>query len=80
MLDRLFVWLADRQDAAFFLAGRLRVRLHRLWMCRRGHTDILRVEPPGRIYVQCTTCGRQTPGWAQGGGPQPRRWRLERPQ
>lgn len=32
------------------------------WRCRSGHTDTL-VMTSTRIYLQCATCGRQTPGW-----------------
>lgn len=27
-----------------------------------GHDD-LRHREPGRVYLQCAVCGRQTPGW-----------------
>jgi hypothetical protein len=37
-----------------------------------GHDPLLQVEE-GRMFLRCTTCGHETPGWSVSGrGPRPR--------
>lgn len=38
--------------------------LDRFWCGLRGHTDVLQVDRrDGRVYLLCTSCLRETPGW-----------------
>jgi hypothetical protein len=36
--------------------------LDRLLCALRGHDDV-RVHEPGRVYLRCQSCHRETPGW-----------------
>jgi hypothetical protein len=57
-MERLWRGLLRVQDGILATATTARC----WWRCRRGHTDAL-VLTPGRIFLQCAACGRQTPGW-----------------
>jgi hypothetical protein len=52
--------------------GRLRILI-----CRLGGHELLRSFEPGRVFLQCTSCSYETPGWtlkdARQTGEQPRR-------
>ena len=47
-----------RLDSRYALALKCRIFGHDDWMRRA----------PGRLYLKCLECGRETPGWTIGGG------------
>ena len=59
--------LAGMADAIWFETSRVILRLNvkrrpslRCWIL--GHEDWVR-RAPGRLYLECLDCGRETPGW-----------------
>lgn len=47
---------------ASYLTGNLMALLIRLICAIRGHDDYLQFEK-NRMYLQCTACGHESPGW-----------------
>ena len=55
----------------------MRVPRVSLWCLIMSHTDVVG-RAPGRLYLECETCGRVTPGWTVGQVPRPERARERR--
>ena len=47
---------------ASYLTGHLMGSLGRLICALRGHEDYLQFEK-NRVYLQCISCGHESPGW-----------------
>jgi hypothetical protein len=47
---------------ASYLTGHLMESLRRLICAIRGHEDYLQFEK-NRVYLQCISCGHESPGW-----------------
>ena len=47
---------------ASYLTGRCMESLRRLICAIRGHEDYLQFER-NRVYLQCISCGHESPGW-----------------
>ena len=47
---------------ASYLAGQFMTSLKRLLCALRGHEDYLQFEK-NRVYLQCLSCGHESPGW-----------------
>ena len=47
---------------ASYLTGHLMGSLRRLICALRGHEDYLQFEK-NRVYLQCISCGHESPGW-----------------
>lgn len=47
---------------ASYLAGQLMGSVYRLICALRGHEDYLHFEK-NRVYLQCVSCGHESPGW-----------------
>lgn len=47
---------------ASYLTGHLMESLRRLICALRGHEDYLQFDK-NRVYLQCISCGHESPGW-----------------
>ena len=52
-------------EFASYVAGHVMDSLRRLVCAFRGHEDYLQFEK-NRLYLQCISCGHESPGWAIG--------------
>ena len=50
---------------ASYLAGHLMESLKRFFCALWGHEDYLQFEK-NRVYLQCISCGHESPGWSVG--------------
>ena len=50
---------------ASYVAGHVMNSLRRLICALRGHEDYIQFEK-NRMYLQCISCGHESPGWAVG--------------
>lgn len=59
-------WLCVLAGGVLALYRRLKHEVRPAWPCLTAHRDVLVFgggEQEGRVFLRCTVCGRETPGW-----------------
>jgi hypothetical protein len=62
-MNRTSMPATDARELNDGIVGRVLARSREFWCGMRGHDNLMQFEKE-RLYLECASCGHESPGWA----------------